>query len=415
MMNLRPVRLAVFLAEKLHTGGGYQQSLNAAMLAQKLPRSVAEPVFFTSHKENVPTLHSLGIDAIYISLPPICQVWLKVRALVPSNRILMLVRRLFGASVFERIFLKHSIDLIYFLSPTSLATSLDELNYITTVWDLCHRDHVEFPEVRFGREFEARENLYRRLLPKAVGVFVDSPLGKSNVVRRYTVDDERVHIMPFMPSISTALAGHAYQAGYVDIAEKYQLDIPYVFYPAQFWAHKNHVYLLEGLTALEQQFGRNVGAIFSGKDEGNMAHVKKVVSDLGLQDRVRFAGFVPAAEIPYLYRQSLALVMPTYFGPTNLPPLEAFSLGVPVLYSDMAGLRDQVGEAALLMDLSDPASMARHLDALLTNPQLREQLVQRGREVLSRNDDRSRLSVLTSVVVEFQRKRACWGLTAPAE
>jgi glycosyltransferase involved in cell wall biosynthesis len=410
-MNLRPVRLAVFLAEKLDTGGGYQQSLNAAMLVQQLPRSVAEPVFFTSHKENVPTLHSLGIEATYISLPPIYQVWLKMRALVASNRILMLMRRLVGANVFERIFLKNSIDLIYFLSPSSLATSLDELNYITTVWDLCHRDNVEFPEVRFGREFEARESLYRKLLPKAVGIFVDSPLGKSNVVRRYTVDDERVHVMPFTPSISTALKDNAYEAGYVDIAEKYQLHIPYVFYPAQFWAHKNHVYLLEGLKALEQRFGRKVAAIFSGNDKGNMTHVKKVVSDLGLQDRVRFAGFVPATEIPHLYRQSLALVMPTYFGPTNLPPLEAFSLGVPMLYSDIVGLRDQVGDAALLMDLHDPVSMARHLEALLTDSQLPEQLVQRGREVLSRNDDRSRLSVLTSVVLEFQRKRACWGLT----
>ena len=73
-----------------------------------------------------------------------------------------------------------------------------------------------------------------------------------------------------------------------------------------------------------------------------------------LEDQVRFTGFVSNEEINYLYSQSLALVMPTYFGPTNIPPLEAFKLNVPVLYSDLPGLRDQVNDAALLLNLNDP-------------------------------------------------------------
>ena len=38
----------------------------------------------------------------------------------------------------------------------------------------------------------------------------------------------------------------------VNISDKYSLDVPYVFYPAQFWSHKNHSYLLEGLRILEE-------------------------------------------------------------------------------------------------------------------------------------------------------------------
>ena len=49
-----------------------------------------------------------------------------------------------------------------------------------------------------------------------------------------------------------------------------------------------------------------------------------------------------------LYTEALALVMPTYFGPTNLPPLEAFQTGTPVLYSDLPGMREQVGDAAIM-------------------------------------------------------------------
>jgi glycosyltransferase involved in cell wall biosynthesis len=117
---------------------------------------------------------------------------------------------------------------------------------------------------------------------------------------------------------------------------------------------------------------------------------------------------VPNEEIPYLYKQSLALVMPTYFGPTNLPPLEAFSLDVPVLYSDKVGLRDQVGNAALLMDLCEPMSMACHLAELIETPELRERLVKNGRVLLTKYTDESRLSVLKMVLYDFRRRRVCW-------
>ena len=62
--------------------------------------------------------------------------------------------------------------------------------------------------------------------------------------------------------------------------------------------------------------------------------------------------------------EKLTLVMPTFFGPTNSPPLEAFSLGVPILYSDLIGLKDIVA-AALFLDLDDPGSLAQNLKNLI--------------------------------------------------
>jgi glycosyltransferase involved in cell wall biosynthesis len=100
--------------------------------------------------------------------------------------------------------------------------------------------------------------------------------------------------------------------------------------------------------------------------------------------------------------------MPTYFGPTNLPPLEAFALKVPVLYSDIAGLRDQVGEAALLMNLKDPTSMAEHIKNLMNDEQLRNRLIEAGQKRLSYLDSMDRIKILKSVIENFQWKRMCW-------
>ena len=192
------------------------------------------------------------------------------------------------------------------------------------------------------------------------------------------------------------------------IKTKYSLKGPYVFYLAQFWAHKNHIYLLQGLADLRSRYGLDVGAIFVGSDKGNLGYIKKSAVSLGVFDLVKFGGFVSNEEIPVLYKQSVALVMPTYFGPTNLPPLEAFELGVPVLYPDKPGLREQVGEAALLMDLKNPSSLADHLYSLLTDDILRSQLIAKGQDRLKICKKEGRACLLESVITDFRSRRMCW-------
>ena len=128
-----------------------------------------------------------------------------------------------------------------------------------------------------------------------------------------------------------------------------------------------------------------------------------------LENQVRFTGFVSNEEINYLYSQSLALVMPTYFGPTNMPPLEAFKLNVPVLYSDLPGLRDQVNGAALLLNLNDPKSLVINLKKLLSSNELRNILIAKGKlrynEIVSHNNN---FEVLKKIIENFKSRRDCW-------
>jgi glycosyltransferase involved in cell wall biosynthesis len=406
---VRPIKLAVFLDQQLHAGGGYQQSLNAALLTKQLPSETCTTFFVTTVAGNVEMLRVHGIEASYLPLSTWQRAINRIRGLIQWPAVVRLIRRWLGEDAIERFFTSRGVDLIYLTSPSGLAQNLERLNYIFTVWDLCHRDDLEFPEIRDDRIFESRDALYNRTLKKAVAVLVDSAVGKKNLIHRYGIDEARVHVMPFAPASGTQLSEFEYEKDFIDIKSKYELNIDYVLYPAQFWPHKNHVYLLHGLKILEESYGIRIGAIFSGSDAGgNLAHVKMVTQDLGLTERIRFAGFVPNEEVPYLYRQAIALVMPTYFGPTNLPPLEAFSLGVPVLYSDKAGLRDQVGDAALLMDLHEPASMARHLSTLLTDKSLRNELIMNGKRLVGSLRDEDRIKTLFEIISDYRARRACW-------
>ena len=405
---MRPIRLAVIFDQKIHSGGGYQQALNAAMLTLKLPAGICEPVFFTTLEENINPLASLGIQAELIEFSIFTKAGAYLRRTITDARVLKLLKLIKRYSYFEGRLVKREVDLVYFLGPSNWAYDLDETNYITTVWDLCHRDDPEFPEVRWNHQFDVREKSYRALLPRATAIFVDSELGKENVVRRYGIDLGRVNVMPFQAAPAIRESRKIDSVSTIDVAAKCNLDVPYVFYPAQFWAHKNHVYLIEGLRALEQRYGLRIGAIFSGGDQGNLAYVQSYVRKLNLEDRVRFVGFVDNEEVPDFYLQSVALVMPSYFGPTNLPPLEAFELGVPVLCADKVGLRDQVGDAALLMDLKNPDSMADHLKNLIDDHGVRARLIEAGKDRLMHFAGVDRSEILSQVLKDFQRRRLTW-------
>ncbi len=400
------MKIAIILGQDMLAGGGYQQALNMLLLLNQKQYEDRQFVFMTTLRSEVEALSGYGMQAHFLKLSLLSKILLRL-----SSRHLLfhrLLEKIHIVNPLDKYLSKYDIDLIYFISPSGYALYTDKYNYIFTVWDLCHRDFVEFPEVRENRTFESREAVYQHALTKAVAVIVDSELGKENVIRRYGVDSERVAILPFSPAPETRLDDDAYQTGFVDIKQKYQINGNYIYYPAQFWAHKNHVYILEAIALLKEIHDTELYAVFSGPDKGNLDHVLAVVESLGIKHLVKYVGFVPNEEITYLYKQSLALVMPTYFGPTNLPPLEAFALGVPVVYSDLPGLREQVGDAALVVDLSDPQSLVDQLLLLLRQPELRKNLIEKGRQQLLQHTDDERWAILESIFDRFSVKLSCW-------
>ena len=137
--------------------------------------------------------------------------------------------------------------------------------------------------------------------------------------------------------------------------------------------------------------------------------MKSYAKSAGVYDQVLFIGFVPTDDLVSLYRNAIALVMPTYFGPTNLPPLEAFRLGVPVLYSDLPELKDQVKGAALFLDLENPESMSNHVVQILNDSELRHRLIAHGKEEVHSWNESAYWKRIENVFLEYGRISKTWG------
>ena len=404
--------LAVFLDQKIEIGGNFQQSLNNIFLAQELSSKDLDVKIITTKKENIKILNDLKLNYYLFSPNILSLVWMDIREKLP-NLLYRFINIFSKKNKFEKFLSKLNIDLIYFVSQSNYASYVHSINYIYTLFDLSHRDDPEFPEVRNNRNFEFREVTFQKNLPRAVAILADSELGKKNAINRYRLDESRVYVFPFRPSKflidPIVKLNYLKNSNYLDIKKKYNLNYDYIFYPAQFWAHKNHIYILKALNILQNESPIALGAIFSGSDQGNLSYIKDMTKKFNLENQVRFTGFVSNEEIPHLYSQSIALVMPTYFGPTNIPPLEAFKLNIPVLYSDLKGLRDQVKEAALLLDLNDPKSLVSNLKNLLSSNEVRDNLINKGKlryeEIVSNNNN---YNILKRIIENFKSRRDCW-------
>ncbi len=395
-MDTKKLKIAIVFEGELEIGGGYQQQVSTIVKLKELNKYYF--LGFVFNKKNKEILENYGINSIIVKKSLFDKV---LRWLNCQDWFLPVSKKIKLLSNFEKYLIKYGIDLVYFLYPSSLSLDLINHNYILTVWDLCHRDYPEFPEVNFNREFELREFLYSRSLKKAVAILTDSEFGKLNIIRRYAVNPERVYVAPFYPSINV------FRSISIDIKVKYQIEGEYIYYPAQFWAHKNHVYIIDALSILKTQ-GIRLFAIFSGSDKGNLSYVLNYAEKMGVRELIKYIGFAPNEEIYSLYKNALALVMPTYFGPTNIPPLEAFAVGTPVIYSDLPGLRDQVGDAALLCDLKNPNSLAEHLKTLLNNTALRNELIIKGKKRLEELTKTNITTILENIFDDYHIKLKCW-------
>lgn len=281
---------------------------------------------------------------------------------------------------------KAGIDLVLQLGPYAYPF-LARVPFVMPIFDLNHRLQPEFPEVSALGEYNRREYLYINACRFATFVLVDSEAGKADVLKFYGnhIGEDRIRILPYYPAIGKKpLPDHQDLAR---VAAKYRLPKRYYFYPAQFWRHKNHAAILHAMKIIKDQTGETVPVVFCGTYADyfralNFIELRKLANQLGIAEHVYYLGMVPDEDMASLYTLSAGLVMPTFFGPTNLPPLEAWHYGRPVITSDIRGVREQTGDAGLLAEPKSPQQLARAMLELWRDEGLAATLAERGRKRL---------------------------------
>lgn len=292
------------------------------------------------------------------------------------------------------------IDFLWMLTPAHFSRLA--VPYAFTVWDLAHREHPYFPEVSTtGWKWEKREATYAEMLPRASYVVIGNEVGRELVRFLYRIPEERILAIEMPAPRPTGMPVGK---------PTFSLPRPYFLYPAQFWPHKNHVNAILGLKRVREQHGLDIDLVFTGSDQGNLDHVRRTATGAGLTANVHFLGFVDTDEVKRLYANAFALLYLSFFGPDNLPPLEAFAAGCPVIASGTPGHLAQLTDAALFANPASPQSIADGIFSLYSNAPLRSHLIQRGRKIAEDRTVEAYLGAMQGALTRFEAIRRCWPL-----
>jgi glycosyltransferase involved in cell wall biosynthesis len=135
----------------------------------------------------------------------------------------------------------------------------------------------------------------------------------------------------------------------------------YYMVPNQFWPHKNHLVVLKCLQELKLR-GVNLTVVFTGKEEtGDGSYsisLRKFVSDNGLQQQVRFLGFIDRIDQLVLMRESIAIIQPSLFEGWSTVVEDAKALGKFVFASDLAVHREQLAQHCCFFKADDEMELA---------------------------------------------------------
>jgi len=362
---------AILFDADIKNGGSYQMSINNLIeLRNSFSNSNLKLVIFTYKKNCI--LDNLNIDYQIIKLSIFDYIFiLLINFILFKN----LFKKFNISSIFEKKLIKKNISLVIFLFTSYKSFLLKKVKYTSTVLDVCHREFPEFNEVGNFKTFFFREYLNKKILPSSFLIITESQDLKVKIAKLYQLDFNKIISIP---NISSKLMGIKKDYLINNVKKKYNIKNNFYFYPAQFWEHKNHIIILKCIQKLKKK-GINLYFIFCGRDKGNLKFIRKKISEYKINSNIKILNYIEDKDVWALYKLSKALVMPTYFGPTNIPPVEAWSLNVPVIYSSY--LKNHGKNAALYFDPDSEDDLIKALKDL-DSMKLKKKLIIAGKRRL---------------------------------
>ncbi|MFT4061923.1 MAG: glycosyltransferase family 1 protein [Edaphocola sp.] len=296
------------------------------------------------------------------------------------------------------------VDVLLYLTPQ---VYLPNYPYAVVNWDLGHKSTYAFPELTMNGSYEIRENSIKENLNRALMILCESDAGADEIRKYYNIGEHKIRVFPIFGSSAlmkqTAVKNNA--------LEKLKLKKDQFFlYPAQFWTLKNHYHLLIAFKAFQTQYP-DVKLVLCGSDQGNLPYIKGVISELHLEHSVITPGFVEDEVLITFYENAIALVFPTFLGPTNMPLIEAAYLKCPVLCSDLAGHREILGDNALYFSPTNHDELTQALLTIFTDEALRNRLKDDAYQHIknSKFNIGAALQALNLHLLELRAIRKTWG------
>jgi glycosyltransferase involved in cell wall biosynthesis len=329
----------------------------------------------------VRTLGRLDHETTYFLIGPPAKVK-EIGPLPPNFHTIPLTepeRSLMGYREFRTVVQRLECDLVHIPNLFSIPRALP-CPYVMTVHDIL--EHLSRAQQRTGFWRSLHFQLTKRVLRGAARIFAVSNFTKTEIEKLFNIPAGRIEVV-YNAIDERLLLGPASAADRQLIVERYQVTYPFLLYAGRISPHKNVVRMIEAFSALKTELEKDqvypdLKLIIIGDDVSGNPDLRRTVIRSGVQNDVRFLGFVPVEVLRTFYDEAKIFVFPSLYEGFGLPPLEAMAHGTPVVTSNVSSLPEVVGNAAVLVHPENVFEIMRALHRVLLDQPLRDKMKERS-------------------------------------
>lgn len=267
------------------------------------------------------------------------------------------------------------LDVMFMPSPQLLPLS-SRCAKITTFHDLIFLIYPEY-FTRSSRLWQWQMNYPYEARTSDIVIAV-SEATKADVLRFTRANDEQIRVIPegVSEEYFKVLPPDVIQS----VKNKFNLPDKYIFFVGNIEPRKNLSTVVRALHELKPHSSDTIKLVLAGGKSWLTDDLYQVIDELNMKDDVVFTGWVTEVEKIAMLSNAEMLVFPSHYEGFGLMILEAFATKCPVISSDMSSLPEVAGDAALLVNPKNHLALAKQIQRLLSDDELKQTLVNRGYE-----------------------------------
>lgn len=266
----------------------------------------------------------------------------------------------------------------------SLHIQVPPAKRIKTVLTVHDCRYLALPELYHPRQIQKYKKEMERFLKRTDMVAAVSEFTRQEVISRFSFPEDRIRVIynGFSPLVP---AGHDHKNDAAAIENK-MLPEQYLLYTGVLDPRKNLKRLIEALSQCRQTAADFPDLVIAGISaaEWNSSQCIRKAKELGIIDHIHLQGVVDRYVLTGLMQKAHGLCYPSLYEGFGFPPLEAMSLGVPVLAGSGSSISEISGSAACLIDPTSVDDMAQGLRKMVFDSEYRQNLIERGYQQIKR-------------------------------
>jgi glycosyltransferase involved in cell wall biosynthesis len=276
-----------------------------------------------------------------------------------------------------------SID--FYLTQTdiyhSLHIQIPPTKMIKTILTVHDCRFLAFPNLYSQQEVENYKNQMAISLARADMVTTVSEFTRKEILNYFSFPEDRIRVIQngFNSSWVGKNCGQENESTFIEMSNIPQACLLYI---GSLDPRKNLQRLIEAIARCKKETPDFPDLAIAGisQQQWNNSSLAIRAKELSLTDHIHLCGVIEKSILRRLIRNAIALCYPSLYEGFGFPPLEAMSLGVPVLAGKRSSIPEVTGQAACLIDPLSIDEIAQGLGRLVFDSSFRQRLSELGYE-----------------------------------